>query len=40
MRAIKKQQTKYTIKDIVIIAFFWLVAIALVYLVYLKIKLL
>lgn len=35
----KKQHLKYKSKDILIIVFFWLVAISVVYLVYLKIKL-
>lgn len=36
----KKQRLKYSLKEILIIAFFWLFAIAMLYLVYLKIKLL
>jgi hypothetical protein len=36
----KKQNLKYTSKEIVIIVFFWLLAVSAVYLVYLKIKLL
>ena len=40
MKAIKKQESKYTIKEILMIAFIWLLAISLVYIVYLKIRLL
>jgi len=40
MKAIKKQPLKYTIKEILMIAFIWLLAISLVYIVYLKIRLL
>ncbi len=40
MKAIKKQPLKYTIKEIILIAFIWLLAISLVYIVYLKIRLL
>ena len=36
----EKQQLKYTSKEILIIIFFWLIAISLLYIVYLKIKLL
>jgi hypothetical protein len=36
----KKQLLKYTFKEILIIIFFWLVAIFLLYIVWLKIKLL
>jgi hypothetical protein len=40
MGTIKKQQSKSTFKEIVTIVLFWLFALAMVYIVYLKIKLL
>ncbi len=40
MGTIKKQQSKYTFKEIVTIVFAWLFALAMIYIVYLKIKLL
>jgi hypothetical protein len=36
----KKQHLKSTLKEVLVIVFFWLLAISLVYIVYLKIKLL
>jgi hypothetical protein len=36
----KKQQLKYKLKEIVTIAFVWLFTIAILYIVYLKIKML
>jgi hypothetical protein len=36
----KKQPLKYTLKEIITIVFFWLLALSMVYIVYLKIKLL
>jgi len=35
----KKQHLKYSLKEVLIIIFFWLFAIAMVYVLYLKIKL-
>jgi hypothetical protein len=40
MKATKNQGSGYTLKEILTIVFFWLLAISLAYIVYLKIKLL
>jgi len=36
----RKQHLKYTAKDIITIVFFWLLVISMLYIAYLKIKLL
>jgi len=36
----EKQEEKYTLKDILTLAFFWLLALSALYMIYLKIKLL
>jgi hypothetical protein len=38
VKAMKKQHLKYNLKEILIIVFFWLFAIAMLYVVYLKFK--